>query len=107
MSLQTDLGAAAAPNPVRDSRWLLLACFMSGAAGLIFEMVWFHRSSLVFGSSVWATSLVLSSFMGGLTVGAAIVGRAGHRIRGFSRPMPQWSLSSVHPVWRSRTGFPD
>ncbi|HJZ72523.1 MAG TPA: hypothetical protein VKE51_12345 [Vicinamibacterales bacterium] len=49
--------------------------FVSGAAGLIFEMVWFHRSSLVFGSSVWAATIVLSSFMGGLAVGNAFAGR--------------------------------
>ena len=69
------------PCATRDSRWLLLVCFVSGAAGLIFEMVWFYRSGLAFGSSVWATTLVLSSFMGGLTIGGAIVGRLGHRIR--------------------------
>ncbi len=74
-----------APSTARDSRWLLLVCFVSGAAGLIFEMVWFHRSGLVFGNSVWATSLVLSSFMGGLTIGSAIVGRSGHRVRRFLR----------------------
>ena len=68
-------------SAARDSRWLALVCFVSGAAGLVFEMVWFHRSALVFGSSVWATSLVLSSFMGGLSIGSAIVGQIGHRIR--------------------------
>jgi spermidine synthase len=76
---------AGARSAARDSRWLLLVCFVSGAAGLIFEMVWFHRSGLVFGNSVWATSLVLSSFMGGLTIGSAIVGRSGHRVRRFLR----------------------
>jgi predicted membrane-bound spermidine synthase len=75
----------AAPDAVRDAQWLLLVCFMSGAAGLIFEMVWFHRASLVFGSSVWSTSLVLSSFMGGLTIGSAVVGHQGHRLRPFVR----------------------
>src|SRR5436190_13169614 len=65
---------------MRDSRWIALACFMSGASGLIFEVVWFHRAGLVFGSGVWSTSLVLSSFMGGLTIGGAIVGRTGHRL---------------------------
>ena len=60
-------------------------CFLSGAAGLIFEMVWFHRSGLVFGSSVWATSLVLSSFMGGLAIGSALIGHSGHRVRRFLR----------------------
>jgi spermidine synthase len=49
--------------------------FLSGAAGLIFEMVWFHRSALVFGSSVRAATIVLSSFMGGLAIGNALAGR--------------------------------
>ena len=69
----------------RDLRWLSLVCFLSGAAGLIFEMVWFHRSGLVFGNSVWATSLVLSSFMGGLAIGSAIIGHSGHRVHRFLR----------------------
>jgi len=67
----------------RKARWLLLACVLSGASGLIFEIAWFHRSGLVFGGSVWATSLVLSSFMGGLTVGSAAVAAIGYRIRMF------------------------
>jgi spermidine synthase len=53
---------------------------LSGAAGLIFETVWFHKAGLVFGSSVWSTSMVLSSFMGGLAIGAALVARYGARI---------------------------
>lgn len=64
---------------------MLLACVVSGAAALIFETVWFHRSGLVFGNSVWSTSLVLSSFMGGLAIGSAIVGASGHRVRKFLR----------------------
>lgn len=52
-------------------------CFLSGAAALVFESVWFHRASLVFGGSVWSTSLVLSSFMGGLALGSALVARRG------------------------------
>ena len=54
--------------------------FVSGAAGLIFEVTWFHRFALVFGSTVWATSLVVASFMGGLALGTACVAKAGHRI---------------------------
>lgn len=56
---------------------VLAICFLSGVAALVFESVWFHRASLVFGSSVWSTSLVLSSFMGGLALGSALVGRRG------------------------------
>jgi predicted membrane-bound spermidine synthase len=62
---------------------VLLAFFVSGAAGLIFEVVWFHRAGLVFGNSVWSTSIVLASFMGGLALGNALIGRYGHRIRRF------------------------
>jgi spermidine synthase len=51
------------------------AFFLSGAAGLIFEMVWFHRCALVFGNSVWAATIVLSTFMGGLAIGNALAGR--------------------------------
>src|SRR5438094_6668692 len=60
---------------------LSLIFFMSGIAGLIFEIVWFYRCGLVFGNSVWAASVVLSSFMGGLAVGNGLVGWYGHRIR--------------------------
>ena len=49
--------------------------FMSGAAGLVFEVVWFHRAGLVLGNSVWATSIVLSSFMAGLALGSLLVNR--------------------------------
>ena len=55
------------------SRGISVAFFLSGAAGLIFEVVWFHRFGLVFGQSVGATSIVLSSFMGGLALGSALV----------------------------------
>lgn len=57
----------------------------SGAAGLMFEIAWVHRSALVFGSSIWATSLILSSFMAGLAVGNLLVTRFGHRVSGFLR----------------------
>src|SRR5262245_8341170 len=62
-----------------------LVFFVSGTAGLLFEIVWFHRCGLVFGNSVWATSIVLSSFMAGLAIGNALVGRFGHRITRFLR----------------------
>ena len=74
-------GASDDGRSARQARRLGLVCFVSGAAGLIFQVVWFHRAGLVFGRSVWATSLVLSSFMGGLACGSALVARYGHRIR--------------------------
>ena len=69
-----------------------LAFFVSGAAGLIFELAWFHRASLVFGNSVWATSLVLSSFMAGLALGSASVAWWASRIR---RPLRLYAALEV------------
>jgi predicted membrane-bound spermidine synthase len=54
--------------------------FVSGVAALIFEIVWFYRCGLVFGNSIWAASLVLSSFMGGLALGNGLVAWFGTRI---------------------------
>ena len=45
---------------------LCAAFFASGASGLVFETLWFHEAGLALGNSVWASSLVLSGFMGGL-----------------------------------------
>jgi spermidine synthase len=67
---------------------LSVAFFLSGAAGLIFQVVWFHRAGLVFGSSVWAVTIVLSSFMGGLALGSALAGRFASRV---GRPLTAYA----------------
>ncbi len=54
--------------------------FVTGAASLAFEALWFHQTGLALGSSVWATSLVLAGFMGGLAVGNAFAARVGDRL---------------------------
>ena len=63
--------------------------FVSGAAGLAFEIVWFHRAGLVFGNSVWAASVVLSSFMGGLALGNLLAVWFARRA---SRLLPVYAL---------------
>src|SRR5580765_4030167 len=60
---------------------LSVAFFFSGAAGLIFQVVWFHRAGLIFGSSIWAVTIVLSSFMGGLALGNALAGKYASSVR--------------------------
>src|SRR5215467_5503688 len=64
--------------------------FVSGAAGLMFEMAWFYRAGLALGSSVWAAAITASSFMGGLALGSALIGRA--RIR---RPLRLYALAEI------------
>ncbi|NIV39252.1 MAG: spermidine synthase, partial [Anaerolineae bacterium] len=58
---------------------ILLAFALSGAAALMYEVVWTRALSLVLGSTVYALSTMLSTFMGGLAIGAFIGGRISHR----------------------------
>ncbi len=55
--------------------------FFSGVSALIFELLWFQLAGLTFGNSVWATSLTLASFMGGLALGSGLIGFKGHKIK--------------------------
>lgn len=53
--------------------------FLSGVGALIFETLWLRLSGLAFGNSIWAASLILSSFMAGLALGNALA--ASSKIR--------------------------
>jgi spermidine synthase len=59
---------------------LYILFFVSGATALIFEMLWFRQAGLALGNSVWASSLVLAGFMGGLALGNALAARYGARM---------------------------
>ncbi|MCP5057785.1 MAG: spermidine synthase [bacterium] len=60
---------------------LCVIFFLSGAAALTFEQLWFRQAGLALGNSIWASSLVLAGFMGGLAIGNAVMARFGHRVR--------------------------
>src|SRR5919206_1469917 len=61
---------------------VVLACFfLSGASGLIFELLWTRLLTLVFGSTTLAVSTVLTAFMGGLGLGSYLAGRLADRLR--------------------------
>ena len=52
------------------------ACFLlSGFAALLYQMAWMRQFSTVFGTSEIAVATVLSAYMGGLALGAAISAR--------------------------------
>ncbi len=53
----------------RPATRLSLIFFLSGAAALLFETLWFRLSGLTFGNTAWASALVLTSFMSGLAAG--------------------------------------
>jgi len=68
---------------------LLLLFVFSGAAGLIYEVVWLRMLIRAFGVTVYAVTTVLAVFMAGLAAGAIIAGRFSHRIR---RPLLVYAL---------------
>ncbi|MBI4870997.1 MAG: fused MFS/spermidine synthase [Candidatus Riflebacteria bacterium] len=59
---------------------LVLACFfVSGAAGLVYEVVWERYLRTVFGCTTGAVAAVLAVFMGGLALGGWLFGRLADR----------------------------
>ncbi|MDQ7064285.1 MAG: fused MFS/spermidine synthase [candidate division KSB1 bacterium] len=56
-------------------RLIYLLFFISGATGLVYEVLWMRLLSQVFGSTVFAISSVLAVFMAGLGLGAYAWGR--------------------------------
>ena len=58
---------------------LALACVFSGAAALVFQILWSRQLALVLGSSSHAVAVVLSSFMAGLGLGNALAARGLRR----------------------------
>jgi spermidine synthase len=71
------------------SLFLLTIFFLSGISGLIYEVVWTRKLTLLFGSTTVAISISLAVFMGGLALGAFIWGRRADRMR---RPLLVYGL---------------
>jgi spermidine synthase len=59
----------------------LLCFFLSGCAGLIYQIAWIRRSALVFGSTTLAVSTVVGVFFLGLAAGSYVFGRIGTKTR--------------------------
>lgn len=52
-----------------------LLFIISGALGLIYQIIWFKYLSLFLGNTTYAQTIVLATFMGGLAIGSALWGR--------------------------------
>lgn len=62
------------PESFRD--FLLSSClFLSGSAGLIYEICWIRKTTLVLGSTTAAVSTVLAIFFLGLALGSYLFGK--------------------------------
>ncbi len=67
---------------------LLLAFVCSGGAGLIYELVWSRYLALFVGHSAEAQVLVIAMFLGGMSLGALVVGESSRRVR---RPLRRYA----------------
>jgi predicted membrane-bound spermidine synthase len=81
---ETLMTTASADRSVRnDVRLLVLeiAFVVSGFCGLIYESIWSHYLKLFVGHAAYAQTVVLVVFIGGMAIGAWIVGRIANRLR--------------------------
>ena len=76
--VSSESGEAALASP---ASWPFWVAFGSGLAALAFEVVWFRVLVLVFGSTVYSFSAMLSVFLLGLAVGSLVFGPWADRAR--------------------------
>jgi spermidine synthase len=63
-------------RPFRLTPALVIGLFcLSGAAGLVYEVVWMQMLAVTLGGTAPAVAAVLAAFMGGLALGSALGGR--------------------------------
>jgi spermidine synthase len=78
---------------VPKSLKLIGLCFiLSGATGLIYEVLWARMLGLVFGATTLAVSTVLAAFMGGLALGSALAGKLAQKIR---KPLNTYGVMEI------------
>jgi spermidine synthase len=80
-------------SPSRRALVAVLVSFaVSGFVALAYEVIWSRVLALIIGSSVYAFSIMLTTFLIGLAAGAAIVSRFADRIR---RPVMAFAVIEV------------
>lgn len=81
MSQQYPSAATGAPSAASYMKIITVVFITSGAAALIYQVLWMRHLSLFFGSDVFAAAITLSVFMGGLSIGSFVAGAFGDRLR--------------------------
>lgn len=66
-----------------NSRVLIIAVLflLSGAAGLIYQIVWHRLLEIYFGVTMTAITLIVAAYMAGLGLGSLLGGRIAHRLK--------------------------
>jgi spermidine synthase len=62
-------------SPVRVARWVWLGLFVSGATAMIYEVSWTRALAAVLGSTTYAFTIMLCTFLGGIALGSAAYAR--------------------------------
>jgi spermidine synthase len=76
-----------------DFAWVILACFLlSGTSGLVYQVIWVRQLELVFGTTAFAASTVLTAFMTGLALGSYYFGRRADKT---NRPLRLYGLLEI------------
>jgi spermidine synthase len=90
-SSEADREGLDAANPVAFA--LITAIFLlSGAAGLVYQVLWMRSLGLFFGSDMYGISIILSTFMAGLALGSLLGGRLAQRT---NRPLMWYGLAEI------------
>ena len=76
---------------------ILALAFLSGAAGLVYEVLWARHLALLFGATALAQTTVLAVFLGGLSAGGARLGRAVDRAASAARfyARLEWAVAAL------------
>lgn len=86
-------GRAYMPPPVGRRHPLIFLLFLvSGATGLVYQVLWVRILTLTLSITVYAVATVLSAFMAGLGLGAWIGGRLADRLR---RPLVAYGVAEL------------
>lgn len=73
----------------KSPRWIIAAFFVSGIAGLIYEVVYAKALAVTFGSTALASYTVLATYMGGIAFGAWLGGYFADRVK---NPLKAYAL---------------
>jgi len=71
--------------------WFYLFFFLSGFTALIYETAFAHQLHLIFGSTLSAVSLVLAVYLGGIALGAALLGKRADK----SSPLKLYGIFEI------------
>jgi spermidine synthase len=84
-----------APNqeePIEMTRLLYFIFFVSGATGLVYEVIWIRITGLVFGNTSFSIATVLGAFMAGLAMGSWFLGTFADR---YERPLKLYGIMEI------------